>query len=296
MQDQAWLKITALAQALDNSVWFMDQQQQHPLGACYNCRGAAGRETLPGLGMGSRLTLRKWVVLRDTHADKIQDFIGKVHLGREQQGKETQENCSVTWLAVSSFMGNGVSLWVISGQSSCSALTWSGPGSFLVVCISQPGWIPVPRNLGGLFSPPSYWFLPNPLSWSSGCAIFLIWAFYCETTHASSYYCAWSRWAVLVSCSLTEGWTPLQINWIRICIFIRFPGDPHVHYIYEALLQTNCSLEDIEPGPGYDSSHFVINSLKHTDRLIPSTFLWTCVIPLWPGILQTWKALRLLAG
>ena len=40
------------------------------------------------------------------------------------------------------FYGNGVSSQVVSGQSSCSALTWSGSGSFLVACtsLSQDGF------------------------------------------------------------------------------------------------------------------------------------------------------------
>ena len=37
-------------------------------------------------------------------ADKARDFLGKGHLGREQQGKGTQENCSVMWLTASGFM------------------------------------------------------------------------------------------------------------------------------------------------------------------------------------------------
>ena len=45
---------------------------------------------------------------RDTCADKARDFIGKGHPGGEQQGKGTQENCSVTWLAVSGFMVMGL--------------------------------------------------------------------------------------------------------------------------------------------------------------------------------------------
>ena len=47
----------------------------------------------------------KCVVQGDTHADKAKDFIGKGRLGREQQGKRTQENCSAMWLAVSGFVG-----------------------------------------------------------------------------------------------------------------------------------------------------------------------------------------------
>ena len=57
--------------------------------------------------------------------------------------------------------GNGVSLKVISGQSSCMACTWSGSRSFLVVSasLSQDGFQPsIP---GGWSFLPSYWPLPN---------------------------------------------------------------------------------------------------------------------------------------
>ena len=40
----------------------------------------------------------------ETRVDKARDFIGKEHPGGEQEGKGTQENSSVTWLAVSGFM------------------------------------------------------------------------------------------------------------------------------------------------------------------------------------------------
>ena len=39
----------------------------------------------------------------ETCADKAREFIERGHLGREQQGKRTQENCSATWLAVLGF-------------------------------------------------------------------------------------------------------------------------------------------------------------------------------------------------
>ena len=49
----------------------------------------------------------------ETHADKARDFMGKGDPGGEQEGKGTQENCSVTWLAVSGFMVMGL----VSGSS-----------------------------------------------------------------------------------------------------------------------------------------------------------------------------------
>ena len=53
-----------------------------------------------GLRVGSCLTLRN-ELSTETWADKARDFIGKGSPGREQQGRRTQENCSVTCLAVS---------------------------------------------------------------------------------------------------------------------------------------------------------------------------------------------------
>ena len=58
--------------------------------------------------LGSCLTLGN-ELSEETHiADKARDFIGKGHPGGEQEGKGTQENCSVTWLAVSGFMVMGL--------------------------------------------------------------------------------------------------------------------------------------------------------------------------------------------
>ena len=72
---------------------------------------------LPGPETGLLSNTRKWIVLGDTCADKARDFIGKEHPGGEQQGKGTQENSSVTWLAVSRFYGDGISFRVVFGQS-----------------------------------------------------------------------------------------------------------------------------------------------------------------------------------
>ena len=56
-------------------------------------------DTFQGPKPGSCLTLGN-----ELSADRARDFIGKGHPGGEQQGKGTQENSSVTWLAVSGFM------------------------------------------------------------------------------------------------------------------------------------------------------------------------------------------------
>ena len=61
-------------------------------------------------------------------------FIGKGHPGGEQQGKRTQENCSVTGLAVSGFMVMGL-------VSRLSLANHSDSESFLMVhtLFSQAG-------------------------------------------------------------------------------------------------------------------------------------------------------------
>ena len=92
---------------------------------------------LPGPGTGLLSDTRKWIVRGDTCADKAGDFIGKGHPGGEQQGKETQENCSAAWLTMSGFMVMGlVSGWSLTNHSNSQ--------SFLVAhaSLSQDGWIP----------------------------------------------------------------------------------------------------------------------------------------------------------
>ena len=95
---------------------------------------AAGRGTLPGLRVGACLTLVNELP-KETHADKARDFIGKGSLGREQQDKGTQENCSATWLDILGFM-------IIGLLSSLSLVKHSDPGSFLVAntSFSQDGF------------------------------------------------------------------------------------------------------------------------------------------------------------
>ena len=80
---------------------------------------------LPGPESGLLSNTRKWLS-KVSHADKARDFIGKGHPGAEQEGEGTQENYSVTWLAVSGFMVMGL----VSGLSLDSH---SDSESFLVV-------------------------------------------------------------------------------------------------------------------------------------------------------------------
>ena len=91
-------------------------------------------EPLPGPENGLLSNTWKWIVLGDTYADKARDFIRNGCPGREQQGKGTLENCSATWLAVSSFMVMGL-------VSRLSLANYSDSESFLVVhaLFSQDG-------------------------------------------------------------------------------------------------------------------------------------------------------------
>ena len=90
--------------------------------------------SLPGPETGLLSNTRKWIVQGDTCADKAREFIGKGRLGEEQEGKGTQENCCVTWLAVSGFM-------VVGLVSGLSLANYSDSESFLVVhaLFSQDG-------------------------------------------------------------------------------------------------------------------------------------------------------------
>ena len=72
---------------------------------------------------------------KETHVLTKQDFTGKGHPGREQQGKGTQEGCCATWLAVSGFMV----MWL---ASRLSLANHSDSGTFLVAhtLLSQDGF------------------------------------------------------------------------------------------------------------------------------------------------------------
>ena len=110
------------------------------------------QEGWPFLGPESGLlaSTQKWTVRGDTCADKARDFIGNGCLGREQQGKGTQEDCSAMWLAVSGFMLMGL----VSGLSLANN---SDSESFLVVhaSLSQDGcpWEGFWEVVGHIVSP-----------------------------------------------------------------------------------------------------------------------------------------------
>ena len=103
------------------------------------------RGPLPGPETGLLSNTRKLIVQGDTCADKAIDFIGKGGPCGEQGDKGTQENISVTWLAVSGFMVMGL----VSGLSLASH---SDSKSFLVGLV-QPKWMPERRILGGVVFP-----------------------------------------------------------------------------------------------------------------------------------------------
>ena len=84
----------------------------------------------------------------DTCAERARDFIGKRHLGREQESEGTQVDCFATWLVVSGFIVMGL-------VSRLSLANHSDSGSFLVVCSSfsqdefqQEGFWEVNRTFG----------------------------------------------------------------------------------------------------------------------------------------------------
>ena len=78
-----------------------------------------------GPKVGSCLTLKD-EMSKETQVLTKQETVGKRHLGGDQQGKGTQENCSAMWLAVSGFMVMGL----VSGLSLANR---SDPRSFLVM-------------------------------------------------------------------------------------------------------------------------------------------------------------------
>ena len=97
--------------------------------------------------MGSCLTVRK-ELSEETRADKVRDFIGRRHPGRERQGKGMQENCSATWLTVLGFMVIGlVSRLSLTSHSDSECFLWNGHCSIdnVGACdgthITQPRWM-----------------------------------------------------------------------------------------------------------------------------------------------------------
>ena len=147
---------------------------------------------LPGPKTGLSSNTRKWIVRGDTCADKARDFIGKGHLGGEQEAKGTQENCSAEWLEVSGFMVMGLaSRWSLANHSNSE--------SFLVVHAEARGMLA--RGILGSRWTLSVSFQPFPNSslWWLTSSVFLIRISCNKTTHANGYYGAWPGWAVSIT-------------------------------------------------------------------------------------------------
>ena len=111
---------------------------------------------LSGPETGLLSNTRKRTVWEDTCWSKR--FYWKGRPGGEQQGKGTQENSSVIWLAVSRFMVMGL----VSGLSFLFGLRDLPCGA----CLVQPRWMPERRILGGSRTGGvSFWPFPNSSGW-----------------------------------------------------------------------------------------------------------------------------------
>ena len=143
---------------------------------------------------GSCLNTQKLILWGDAQADQARDFIEKGHLGREQEGKRTQENCLVTWLVVSGFKEME---WI----SRLSLANHSDSGSLLVVHIAQPRWTPARMILGGgRTRGVSFWpFLNSSGWWWLISSVFPTRTSCCKITHTNGYHGAWPGRVVSVN-------------------------------------------------------------------------------------------------
>ena len=119
-QQEQWRKVFALFFAMERSLVCVSSLTYYLLIVLQE------GGPLPGPETGLLSNTWKWTVWGDTCADKARDFTGKGHPGREQEGKGTQENSSVTWFVVPGFMVMGL----VSGLSLANH---SDSESFLVV-------------------------------------------------------------------------------------------------------------------------------------------------------------------
>ena len=150
---------------------------------------------LPGPKSGLLSNTQKWNVQGDTSADKARDFVGKRHLGGEQQGKGTQENCSATWLAVLGYMVIGISFQVVLSQSFWLRVLPGGAHLVQPRCMSQRRILRGGRTCGV-----SFWPFPNSSGWWWLISSMFLSRTSChKTTHANGYYGTWPGWAVSVN-------------------------------------------------------------------------------------------------
>ena len=140
--------------------------------------GEIPQETVAGWGdsfqdlrVGSCLTLRN-ELSKETHVlTKQKTLLGRDTQAETSRVRETRRTTLPRGLQ-SPVYGNGVSFWVVSGQSSCLYHIWSDSASFLVAhkSLSQDGfqhrgfW-EVGRTYYGLASPSPFWPFLNSSSW-----------------------------------------------------------------------------------------------------------------------------------
>ena len=148
------------------------------------------RGPLPGPESGLLSNTQKWIVWRDTCADKARDFTGKGTPGERSRIREPRR--TALWLAVSGFMAMGL----VSGLSLANH---SDSESFLVVHAlfsqngCQQGFWEVVRHV-------SFWSFPNSSSWWWLISSMFLTRTSCpKTTHANGYDGAWPGSAVSVS-------------------------------------------------------------------------------------------------
>lgn len=106
----------------------------------------------------------------------------------ESRGKETQETCSATWLAISCFMAMWLLFWVVSGQSFWPMVLSAHEH------VAQSKWSPAWRLVGHVD-----WCLlfPFDLSWIilvGGVLVsstFLERTSFCKITCVNGYYLSW---------------------------------------------------------------------------------------------------------
>ena len=94
----------------------------------YCCRKG---DLFQGLRVDSCLTLGNELSKEIHMLTKQKTLLGRGAQVESSKRREPKENCSATCMAHSFwFYGGGVSVRVVSGQSSCLAHTWCGPGSW----------------------------------------------------------------------------------------------------------------------------------------------------------------------
>ena len=132
-------------------IWARSQHRNHfwgkDKGYYWRTRVLEERRGFPRPEIGLLSNTQKWIVQRDTCADKARSFLGKRCPGGKQQIKGTQEDVSAMWLAVLGFM-------VMRLVSGLSLTNYLDSRSFLVVdsLFSQDGCVRGVCNFLGFIS------------------------------------------------------------------------------------------------------------------------------------------------